>query len=139
VAHVAEVSVDRKTGDLQIHRFTSAVDCGQVVNVDGVKAQVEGAIMDGLSATLFQEVTVSEGKTDQNSFNRHGILRMSASPREIDVHILRNAHPPTGMGEPPYPPVAPALCNAIFAACGVRIRRLPIKNQLKKNAENGEV
>jgi isoquinoline 1-oxidoreductase beta subunit len=139
VAHVAEVSVHPETGDLKIHSFTSAVDCGQVLNVDGVKSQVEGAIMDGLSATLFQEVTVTEGKTNQANFNEHGVLRMSDAPSKIEVHIIKNEFPPTGMGEPPYPPVAPALCNAIFAASGVRIRKLPIKNQLKTQIGNGKV
>ncbi|MCG2459776.1 molybdopterin-dependent oxidoreductase [Flavobacteriaceae bacterium F89] len=131
VAHVAEVSVDRHNGILTVHRFTSAVDCGQVLNVDGVKAQTEGAIIDGLSASLFQEVTIFEGKTNENNFNNYMVLRMKDAPKAIDVHIVDNGYPPTGMGEPPYPPVAPALCNAIYAACGIRIRKLPIKNQLK--------
>jgi isoquinoline 1-oxidoreductase beta subunit len=131
VAHIAEVSVDRRTGQLTIHRFTSAVDCGQVVHLDGVIAQTEGAIMDGLSASLYQEITVAEGRTEQSNLNEHGILRMAQSPERIDVHVIKNSHPPTGMGEPPYPPVAPALCNAVFAASGIRIRTLPIKGQLK--------
>jgi isoquinoline 1-oxidoreductase beta subunit len=131
VAHVAEVSVDLETGKLTILRFTSAVDCGAVVNPDGVKAQTEGGIIDGLSATLHQEITIKEGQTIQSNFNNYRTLRMSESPKEIDVYIVKNDHPPTGMGEPPYPPVAPALCNAIFAACGIRIRTLPIKAQLK--------
>ncbi|MCB0475864.1 MAG: xanthine dehydrogenase family protein molybdopterin-binding subunit [Flavobacteriaceae bacterium] len=130
VAHVADVSVD-SLGNLTIHKFTSAVDCGQVLNKDGVSAQVEGAIMDGLSATLYQEITIAGGKTNQSNFDDYRILRMAQSPHDIEVHIVENHHPPTGMGEPPYPPVAPALCNAIFAACGKRIRILPIGDQLK--------
>lgn len=131
VAHVAEVSVNQRTGNLTIHRFTSAVDCGQVLNEDGVRAQTEGGIMDGISATMYQEVTISKGKTNEKNFNNYPVLRMNNSPEEIEVHIVKNDHSPTGMGEPPYPPVAPALCNAIYAACGIRIRKLPIRNQLK--------
>ena len=131
VAHVAEVSIDESTGELTVHRFTSAVDCGQVLNPDGVKAQTEGAVIDGLSATIHQEITIAKGKTVQDNFNSYRVLKMSESPKEINVYIVNSDYPPTGMGEPPYPPVAPALCNAIFAACGKRIRKLPIGNQLK--------
>ena len=119
------------TGQLTIDRFTSAVDCGHVLNPDGVIAQTEGAIMDGLSATLHQEITIAKGETVQHNFHDYPVLKMAESPREMEVHIVNNNHPPTGMGEPPYPPVAPALCNAIFSACGKRIRKLPIGNQLK--------
>ncbi len=131
VAHVAEVTVNEMTGQLTIDRFTSAVDCGHVLNPDGVIAQTEGAIMDGLSATLHQEITIAKGETVQHNFHDYPVLKMAESPREMEVHIVNNNHPPTGMGEPPYPPVAPALCNAIFSACGKRIRKLPIGNQLK--------
>jgi isoquinoline 1-oxidoreductase beta subunit len=131
VAHVAEVSVDKKNGKLTIHRFSSAVDCGQVLNSDGVKAQTEGAIIDGLSAAMFQEINIKEGSTVEDNFTNYGVLRMNDSPKDISVHIIKNNFAPTGMGEPPYPPVAPALCNAIYAACGIRIRKLPIKKQLK--------
>ena len=130
VAHVAEVSIDTTSGKLTIHKFTSAVDCGKVLHPKGVKAQVEGAIMDGLSTTLFQEITVSEGGNDQTNFHDYPVLRMADAPKEINVFFIKNNQPPTGMGEPPYPPVAPALCNAIYNACGVRIRKLPIKNQI---------
>ena len=130
VSHVADVSVD-ETGNLTIHKFTSAIDCGQVLNKDGVIAQIEGAIMDGLSATLFQEITISQGSTNEGNFNNYGVLKMSQSPIDINAYIVEGNYPPTGVGEPPYPPVAPALCNAIFAACGKRIRKLPIENQLK--------
>ena len=131
VAHVADVSFDMGSGKLTIHKFVSAVDCGQVVNVAGVKAQVEGAIMDGLSATFHQEIIVEKGIVQQSNFHDYRVLRISEVPLDIEVYSVDNSFPPTGMGEPPYPPVAPALCNAIFAATGHRIRKLPIGSQLQ--------
>lgn len=131
VAHVAEVSVDTQSGSLTIHKFVTSVDCGMVADRDGVIAQVEGAIHDGLSACLFQEITIENGAPRQTNFHNYSVLRMPESPQEIDVHIIESGFPPTGMGEPPYPPVQPAICNAIYAACGIRIRKLPIGDQLK--------
>jgi len=130
VAHVAEVSVDKESGKLIIHKFVSAVDCGQIVNMAGVKAQVEGAIIDGISATLHQEITVQNGAVQQSNFHDYHVLRCSEAPLDIEVYNVESNFSPTGMGEPPYPPVAPALCNAIFAATGNRIRTLPIASQL---------
>jgi len=131
VAHVCEVSVDPTSGSLKIHQFVTAVDCDQVVNVNGVNAQVEGAIQDGLSAALGQEITIRHGAVEQSNFHDYRLLRMNDAPEIIDIHIVQSDFPPTGMGEPPYPPVAPALCNAIFAACAKRIRHLPIGDQLQ--------
>ncbi len=133
VAHICEVSVDEATGSVLIHRFVTAVDCGQVANVNGIEAQVEGAIHDGISASLRQEITIRQGVVEQSNFHDYPLLRMEDAPEHIEVHIVENDFPPTGMGEPPYPPVAPALCNAIFAACGKRIRKLPIADQLKES------
>ena len=130
VTHVAEVSIDRSSGKLSIHKFVSVVDCGLVVNPAGVRAQVEGSIQDGLSATLGQEITIENGVTMQSNFHQYNIMRIGQSPDQIEVYHLDSDYPPTGMGEPPYPPVAPALCNAIFDAIGLRIRSLPIGNQI---------
>ena len=139
VAHIAEVSVDMQTGKLDIHSYTSAVDCGTPLNPDGIRAQTEGGIMDGLSATLHQEITVENGVAQQSNFHNYKVLRMMDSPKKVDVHIVQNNYPPMGIGEPPYPPAAPALCNAIYAACGIRIRKLPIGNQLEKAIKNASV
>lgn len=130
VAHVVEVTISG-SGKLTIDRVTSAVDCGQVLHADGIRAQVEGAIMDGISAAMFQEITIENGAVLESNFSDYGVLRLKDSPKDIDVHILQSDFSPSGMGEPPYPPVAPALCNAIYAASGIRIRKLPIGNQIK--------
>jgi CO/xanthine dehydrogenase Mo-binding subunit len=107
-------------------RAFSAIDCGRAVNTNGVRAQVEGGLIDGLSAALHGEVTVVRGRIQQSNFHDYPLLRMSEAP-SIDVRIVPSDRPPTGAGEPPYPPVAPALANAIFAATGARVRTLPIR------------
>jgi isoquinoline 1-oxidoreductase subunit beta len=125
VAQVVEASVE-KDGTPRAHRVVCAVDCGRVVNPDGVKAQVEGAIIFGLTAALNTEITFKNGRVQQGNFDDYPMVRMTEAP-EIEVHIVPSEQPPTGVGEPGVPPVAPALANALFTVTGHRIRRLPIR------------
>ncbi|MEW6734183.1 MAG: xanthine dehydrogenase family protein molybdopterin-binding subunit [Acidobacteriota bacterium] len=125
VAQVAEVSVG-KDGSVRVHRIVCAIDCGMVVNPDTVKAQMESGIIFGLSAALKGEITLDRGRVQQRNFHDYKMVRMDESP-EIEVYIVPSNEPPTGVGEPGVPPVAPAVVNAIFAATGKRIRRLPIQ------------
>ncbi len=125
VAQVVEASVE-KNGAVHVHRVVCAVDCGTVINPDTVKAQMEGGIIFGLTAALKTEITFKDGRVQQENFHDYQMLRIFESP-EIEVHIVPSSENPTGVGEPGVPPVAPALANAIFAATGKRIRRLPIR------------
>lgn len=106
----------------------SAIDCGTVVNPDGVEAQVEGAVMDGIATVLHWEVIFDKGRVQQSNFDDYPLLRIGATPR-VEVHIVESSAPPSGTGEPPYPAVPPAICNAIFAAAGKRRRRFPVRAQ----------
>ncbi len=125
VAQVVEASVE-KDGAVRVHRVVCAVDCGRAINPDVVKAQMEGGIIFGLTAALKTEITLEQGRVQQTNFHDYPMLRMFESP-EIEVHIVPSEANPTGVGEPGVPPVASALANAIFAATGKRIRRLPIQ------------
>jgi isoquinoline 1-oxidoreductase beta subunit len=124
VAHVATVEVSAG-GAVKVLRITAAADCGRAVNPDGFAAQIEGAIIFGLSAALHGEITIERGAVVQRNFPDYGMVRLADCP-EIDVHIIASGSPLGGAGEPGTPPVAPAVTNAIFAATGVRIRDLPI-------------
>ncbi len=127
VAEVAEVSVtDRK---LNVERIVAVLDCGLIVNPDGARAQVEGGVIEGLSAALMGEITVRDGTVQQANFNDYPICRMHHVPG-IEVRFIDSDDEPRGLGEPPLPPVAPAVCNAIFDASGLRIRELPIARHL---------
>lgn len=121
---VAEVSVDAN-GEVHVHKVVCAIDCGRVVNPDSVKAQMEGGVIFGLSAALKDEITFENGRVQQRNFHDYQMLRINESP-EIEVHIVPSNENPTGVGEPGVPPVAPAIANAIFAATGRRVRKLPI-------------
>jgi isoquinoline 1-oxidoreductase beta subunit len=126
VANVAEVEVG-KGGALRVRRVTSAASCGMAVNPDGFKAQMEGAVIFALSAALYGEITIDKGAVTQQNFPDFPMVRLRECPA-IEVYIHESDAPLGGAGEPGVPPVAPAVTNAIFAATGVRIRELPIKN-----------
>lgn len=125
VAEVAEVSV--KDGELRVHRVTCAVDCGMAVNPDSIEAQMESAVVYGLTAALRGEITLEGGRVQQSNFHDYELLRMDEMPL-IETHIIEGGPPIGGIGEPGTPPIAPAVANAIYAATGRRIRRLPIRN-----------
>jgi isoquinoline 1-oxidoreductase beta subunit len=132
VAQVAEVQVD-KNGEVRVTRVVCAVDCGVVVNPDTVKAQMEGGIMFGLAAALFSEITVKNGRVEQSNFNDYRMLRMNEAPA-IEVYLVKSGEAPGGIGEPGTSALAPALTNAIFAATGTRIRKLPVNRVVLRSA-----
>jgi isoquinoline 1-oxidoreductase beta subunit len=124
VAEVAEVYRD-SGGLVRVDRIVAAVDCGTVVNLSGAEAQVQGGVVDGLSAALYGEITVEQGRVKQANFHEYRLLRMDEAP-PVEVHFVPGGETPTGLGEPAVPPVAPAVANAVFALTGERLRRLPL-------------
>lgn len=124
VAHIAEVSVDAPSGRLSIDRIVCAIDCGPVVNPDTIEAQIEGAAAFALSAAMKDEITIAGGAVVNGSFDDYDILRINEMPK-VEVHVVPSTGSIGGIGEPGVPGVAPAVCNAIFAASGKRLRRLP--------------
>jgi len=124
IAEVAEVSVDAKSGVIQVHRVDVAVDCGPVVNPDPLEAQIQGAVALGVSTTLFEEVQFANGGVASANFDDYRILRMSENPK-VNVHIVESNDDIGGIGEPGIMPLAPAVANAVFNATGGRLRRMP--------------
>jgi len=123
VAMVAEVAV-AKDGTLKVRRVTAAVDVGPIINLSGAENQLQGSIIDGISTAWLQEMTYDRGRAMQSNFNDYPLLRSTETPA-MSVNFIQSKNPPTGLGEPGYPVVPPAICNAIFAATGKRIRQLP--------------
>ena len=123
VAQVAEVTVRGDT--ISVDRVVCAVDCGIAVTPDVVKAQMQSGIGYGLSAALYGRITLSDGHVDQTNFHQYQVLRINEMPRVIEVHIVPSGNPPSGVGEPGTPPIAPAVANAVRAATGIRLRSLP--------------
>jgi isoquinoline 1-oxidoreductase subunit beta len=111
---------------VRVHRVVCAVDCGPVVNPKGIDAQMESGVVFGLTATLYGEITFKEGRVEQGNFHDYPMLRMNESP-VVETHIVPSTDKMGGIGETGVPPIAPAVCNAIFAATGKRVRRLPIR------------
>ncbi|MDA8703368.1 molybdopterin-dependent oxidoreductase [Pseudomonadales bacterium] len=126
VAEVAEVSVDADK-NYRVKRVTGAVDVGPIINMSGAINQVQGSIVDGLSTMALQEITMQNGRIEQDNFHQYPVMRIASTP-EIDVHFIQSDNKPTGLGEPALPPLAPAVTNAIFAATGERIRSMPLSN-----------
>jgi len=125
VATVVEVEVDDQ-GAIRIPHVTTALDAGIVANPEMVRSQFEGAAVFGTSIARTGEITATNGAVDQSNFYDYQVARMNDAPRQVDVHIVESTAPPAGVGEPGVPPFVPALCNAVFAATGKRVRELPL-------------
>jgi isoquinoline 1-oxidoreductase subunit beta len=127
VAEIAEVTVD-KNRNFRVNKVTVAVDVGPIINMSGATSQVQGAVIDGLSAMALQQITMQNGVIQQNNFDDYPVMRIASTP-EIDVHFIQSDNRSTGLGEPALPPLAPAITNAIYTATGVRIRSMPLSEQ----------
>ncbi|HEX9461639.1 MAG TPA: xanthine dehydrogenase family protein molybdopterin-binding subunit [Alphaproteobacteria bacterium] len=132
MAHVAEVEVS-KDGEVRVRRVVCAVDCGSVVNPDTVRAQVQSAVIFGISAALFGQITLKDGRVEQTNFDTYQVVRMNGAPA-IEVYIVQSSEPPGGMGECGTSLIPPAVTNAIFAATGTRVRKLPVDPAALKHA-----
>ena len=124
MAHVAEVEV-AKDGAVRVRRVVCAVDCGTVVNPDTVRAQIQSAIIFGITAALHGEITLKDGRVQQTNFDTYQMLRMNEAPA-IEVYIVSSLEPPGGMGEAGTSLIVPAVANAVFAATGKRLRKMPV-------------
>jgi isoquinoline 1-oxidoreductase beta subunit len=134
VAEVAEISLNRETGKIQVHKVTAAIDPGRSVNPNQVVAQVEGSIVMGTSAALIEEVVIRDGRVEAENFDQYPLLKLSEAPEVETILLEAPDGRPRGVGEPPIGPVAPAIGNAFFALTGVRLRRLPMTPERVKKA-----
>jgi isoquinoline 1-oxidoreductase beta subunit len=130
MAHVAEVEV-AKDGSVRVRRVVCAVDCGTVVNPDTIRAQIQSAVMFGVTAALYGEITLKDGRVEQTNFDNYQMLRMNEAP-DVEVHIVHSSEPPGGMGEAGTSAIVPAVANAIFAATGKRLRKMPVDSNVLK-------
>ena len=126
VAVVVDLEVD-KSGAVRIHRADVAVDAGKVIHPDRVKAQFEGASVFGTGIAMMNEISAANGRIKQSNYHDYPVARIHEAPYETHVHLVASDEPPAGAGEPGVPPMSPAICNAIFAATGKRIRDLPVR------------
>jgi isoquinoline 1-oxidoreductase subunit beta len=127
-ATAIQARVDPATGNVKVEKIICAVDCGIVVNPDGVRSQVEGSLLFGLSNATKEKGTVAKGTLEQKNFDTYQVLRMNEVPDVVEVHVVQSTEYPTGVGEPGATTIGPALSNAIFAATGARVRQLPIQS-----------
>jgi len=125
VAHVIEISVNREARTLKVHRVVCALDCGRIVNPSSIDAQARSSIVYGLTAALYSAITIDRGRVQQNNFNDYRMMRINETPA-IDVHIVKSGEAPGGIGETGVTTGPPALRNAILAATGIALRRLPV-------------
>lgn len=132
-AHVVDIVM--RNGQPYVERVFSAVDCGIVVNPDAATNMVQGAVVDGIGNAFYGSLTLKNGAPEQNNFNRYRMIRMRESPKKIEVHFVQNDLDPTGLGEPPFPPVFGAVANALYKAAGKRLYQQPYHPQLNKNAQ----
>jgi isoquinoline 1-oxidoreductase beta subunit len=124
VSEVAEISVEKDK--ITVHKVWVAIDCGRAINPDSVAAQMQGSVIEGLGAALFNRIIVEKGQTAQSNFNDYPVLRINQVPPEIEIAIVDTGAPLGGVGEPGLPPIAPAVANALFAATGKRAYSLPL-------------
>lgn len=127
VAELAEVSVS-ENGEVTLHKVTAAVDVGPIINRSGAVSQVQGSIIDGFSTMAGQKITMENGRVEQTNLDQYPVLRIDKAP-EVDVHFIESDYDPTGLGEPGLPPLAPAVANAIFAATGKRVYKMPLVDE----------
>ena len=127
IAEVADVYVDANQ-NFKVGKVTVAVDVGPIINMSGAISQVQGSIIDGLSTMALQQITMTNGRINQDNFDQYQVMRIGATPA-IEVHFIQSDYQSTGLGEPALPPLAPAVTNAIFAATGQRIRSMPLSQE----------